>query len=56
VSNQEHCVVCQKPLIPGRYWYCDEEGGPFCDEHFEALECGQKHGEGCATAVLDYEQ
>lgn len=51
--GQEHCIVCQKPLVPGRYYFCDQEEGPFCDEHFEALDCEKKHGECCSTTVWD---
>lgn len=49
----EKCCRCGE--TSQLYYYCDEavHSGPWCPECWPEVQCGEKHGEGCATMVHD---
>lgn len=52
----ERCTICgpESDLLTV-YYYCDEDIGDvaYCAKHFDELKCEEKHGEGCATMVIE---
>jgi hypothetical protein len=44
------CSVCDK--AENEMFACDETGEWYCLEHFEPIQCEEKHGEGCRTLVF----
>ncbi|HEX7720442.1 MAG TPA: hypothetical protein VF389_11600 [Woeseiaceae bacterium] len=52
IAEIDHCQKCGIPLVQMIGYYCDEEGGPFCGDHFGEIECFEKHGEGCQTNMF----
>jgi hypothetical protein len=46
------CSTC-KIRLPGGYSACDETMGQYCPVCWPAVDCEERHGEGCATQVWD---
>lgn len=54
-AKPQKCSNCERGLVPGRFWTCDEQGDcAWCDACFAGTACAAGvHGEGCATLIWD---
>jgi hypothetical protein len=49
-APEDRCATCGCDLPLG-YMACDETMGHYCEKCWSFVECDERHGEGCATAV-----